>query len=66
MRNLTRFERIWRWSLGIILLMWAFSGGPTWGYIGLYFLATGSWGFCPVYSILKIKDPSKSSDKNNK
>ena len=63
MRNLSQFERAWRWFAGTALMTWAFAGGPTWAYLGIYFLATGSWGFCPAYSLLKIKEKSSQTDK---
>lgn len=52
--NLANFDRILRFVLGTLLTAWAFSGGPTWALIGIYFLATSGWGFCVGYAIFKI------------
>lgn len=37
------------------MMAWAVAGGPTWAYLGVYFLATGSWGYCPLYSVLNYQ-----------
>lgn len=51
-KNVVLWERIVRFVLGVLLVAWAIAGGPGWAYLGVYFLATGSWGYCPVYSLL--------------
>lgn len=62
-RNILLTERCVRWLVGTVLLAWAFAGGPTWAYLGFYPLVTGSWGYCPIYRLLKIKAATSSSDK---
>jgi len=53
-QNLRWLDRILRWMFGVALLTWAIAGGPWWGFIGIYFLVTGSFGFCPGYYIMQI------------
>lgn len=52
--NVAFFDRVLRFFLGVLLTTWAFAGGPSWGFAGIYLLATSGWGFCLVYAILKI------------
>jgi hypothetical protein len=52
--NIILPDRIVRYLLGLLLLTWALAGGPIWTYVGLYFLFTGSFGFCPIYWVLRI------------
>ncbi|MCB0419581.1 MAG: DUF2892 domain-containing protein [Bdellovibrionales bacterium] len=60
MRNIVFWDRCLRGLLGVFLLSWAFAGGPTWSFLGLYFLATGAWGFCPVYWSLSVNSSSRT------
>ncbi len=43
--NLSFLSRTWRLILGFLLTTWSIAGGPSWGYIGVYLLLTGSFGF---------------------
>lgn len=52
--NVALFDRILRFFFGTILTTWAFSGGPTWSFFGIYLLFSSGWGFCIIYAILKI------------
>jgi len=54
-KNVLWWDRFIRFVLGVFLIAWAIAGGPAWGYVGVYFLATGSWGFCPIYSLLNYQ-----------
>ena len=54
-KNIRRWDRFLRFFFGVSLIAWAIAGGPGWGYLGLYFLATGSWGYCPVYSLINYQ-----------
>lgn len=55
-------------------MTWAFSGGPIWAYMGLYFLFSAGWGFCVFYGIFKsgtlknedLKQPLFNEGKNEK
>ncbi len=51
--NVSRWERALRLAVGMLLLSWAFAGGPLWAYAGLYLLVTGAWGFCLFYHLIK-------------
>ena len=53
--NVALWDRFLRFLLGIAMLSWAFAGGPIWAYLGVFVLATGAWGVCPVYSVLKLR-----------
>ena len=52
--NITILDRVLRYISGVGMLTWAIAGGPTWTYGGLYFLVTGSFGFCAIYWVLRI------------
>lgn len=57
-QNVGRVDRWVRIILGVVLLSLTLilSGGIRWiGLIGLIPLLTGIFGFCPIYSLLKIK-----------
>lgn len=57
-QNVGRIDRWIRIVIGIVLLSLVvfLSGGIRWiGLIGLIPLITGLVGYCPIYSILKIK-----------
>ncbi len=53
--NLSFWGRIIRLIFGILLLSWAFAGGPFWAYLGIYLIITAGWGFCPILIIFKKK-----------
>lgn len=44
-----------RFIIGVGLLAFAIAGGPGWTYLGLVFILTAAWGFCPMYAFFKIK-----------
>ena len=53
--NEGNLDRIFRVSVGIILLSLVFIGPQTpWGYIGIIPIATGLIGWCPLYTVLGI------------
>ena len=57
-QNVGRVDRWIRIVIGVVLLSLVvfLSGGIRWiGLIGLIPLITGLVGYCPIYSILKIK-----------
>ena len=48
-------DRIVRLAAGLGLVGWAaFFGGPAWAYVGIVPILTGSFGVCPLYSLLGI------------
>ena len=49
------FDRALRVLLGLVLLALVFVGPHTmWGLIGLVPLATGIFGYCPLYRVLGV------------
>lgn len=53
MRNESSWDRWTRVLLGLGLLSLAVVGPRTlWGLLGILPLATGIWGFCPLYRAL--------------
>ena len=57
--NLHPLDRLFRISLGAILLILAFfNPGELWYIAGLVPLMTGAAGMCPVYRLLNISTKS--------
>ena len=56
--NIRGGDRVLRYIVGILLLTWAIGGGPLWTYVGVYFLATASFGHCPIYWIFRVNSRS--------
>lgn len=54
-KNVVLWDRCVRLAVGVFLLTWAVAGGPAWAYLGIYFLASGSWGYCPMYSLFNYQ-----------
>jgi hypothetical protein len=55
MTNEGTVDRVIRVTLGLALLSLAVFGPRTpWGYVGLVPLATGIFGFCPIYRLAGI------------
>jgi len=40
--------------VGVLLVVWAGTGGPVWAWIGLVPLATGLLNFCPLYKLIGV------------
>ncbi len=54
-RNEGNIDRALRVILGLALISMVFFGPATpWGWIGLVPLATGLFGFCPLYAVLGL------------
>lgn len=53
--NLALWDRFIRIILALGLLTYAFAGGPTWMYVGLFPLLTAAWGFDPLYAFFGIR-----------
>ena len=49
--NVALWDRALRYILGLLFVTWAIAGGPWWSYLGLYLVASASWGICPIYLI---------------
>lgn len=54
-KNVLWWDRLLRFILGVFMIAWGVAGGPAWAYLGLYFLATGAWSYCPIYSLLNYQ-----------
>lgn len=54
-KNVLWWDRWLRFLFGVFTVAWAIAGGPVWAYAGLYALATGAWGYDPVYSLLNYQ-----------
>lgn len=55
-KNVGQIDRVVRIIVGIALLTLVFVGPHTpWGWLGLVPLLTAFVGFCPLYSLLRIR-----------
>lgn len=58
--NIGRFDRVFRISVGVVLIALALSQViGWWGYIGIVLLLTGIFSFCPLYRVLHITSCSR-------
>jgi hypothetical protein len=56
MKNVGKLDQIVRLILGFILLSLVFFGPQTlWGLVGLIFIVTAAFKFCPAYSLFNFK-----------
>jgi hypothetical protein len=54
--NVGGVDRILRTIVGLVLIGLAMSGTiGVWGWVGVIFLATGVFSFCPAYRLMGIK-----------
>lgn len=54
--NTAQWDRLFRFILSIMVLVYAIAGGPFWFYIlGSYLLMTAAWGLCPLYAYFRIR-----------
>jgi hypothetical protein len=56
--NLAPWDRILRGLLGFLLSSYFFAGGPPWAALGLYLIATSSFGWCLIYALFRIRTAS--------
>jgi hypothetical protein len=62
--NEASWDRAGRLLFGLFLLSLTFTGPRTpWGLLGLLPLATGIWGFCPLYRMLGFSTCLPASGK---
>ena len=61
--NVGSIDRILRAGIGIALVVWAFVSGSLIGYIGIVFIITAVFSFCPLYPLLGINTGCKLKDK---
>ncbi|ODU53544.1 DUF2892 domain-containing protein [Thermomonas sp. XSG] len=50
--NVGGVDKWLRIAVGLLLIVWAATGGPVWAWIGVVPLATGLFNFCPLYALL--------------
>lgn len=52
--NVGTMDRLIRGVVGVVLVLWAVTGGPLWAWIGLVPLATAVFRYCPAYQVFGI------------
>lgn len=52
--NVGSVDKWLRIVVGVLLVVWAGTGGPVWAWIGLVPLATGLLNFCPLYKLIGV------------
>ncbi len=52
--NVGSVDKWLRIAVGLLLIVWAVTGGPVWAWIGVVPLATGLFNFCPLYSLIGV------------
>ena len=52
--NVAVWDRVLRFFLGVILLIYAIAGGPFWAWFGVYLIFSAAWGLCFFYAFLKV------------
>lgn len=52
--NVGGIDKWLRIIVGLLLIVWAATGGPVWAWIGVVPLATGVFNFCPLYRLVGI------------
>ena len=63
--NVGQADRYIRVIFGLLLLVYAFAGGPIWSFVGFYMLVTGAWAVCPVYNLLNFTtNPDSLEDRS--
>lgn len=65
-KNMAFFERAIRYLVGLLLLTWAFAGGPRWAFLGLIPLWTAAFAYCPIYHLFNIGRVNSSPPTENK
>ena len=59
--NVGNVDRTIRIVVGVALIVWASTGGPTWAYVGIVPLITGLFRYCPAYSLFGCKSCQSDS-----
>ena len=53
--NVGGYDRALRIISGMVILIVTLMAGNWWGALGLIPLLTGTFGYCPLYSVFKIQ-----------
>ena len=65
--NVGGIDRVARIILGLVVLSMAFIGpGTLWGYLGLVFIFTGVFRWCPAYLPLGFSSNKQPDSAENK
>jgi hypothetical protein len=62
--NLAPWDRVLRFIAGVLTLSYAIAGGPSWLYLGVYFIFTSAWGFCAGYAFFRFRTLSENSSRD--
>ena len=52
--NMGKVDRIIRFIIGLVIIIWGIAAGSWWGLIGLIPLLTVFINWCPLYTLLGI------------
>ena len=52
--NMGKVDRIIRFIIGLVIIIWGIAAGSWWGLIGLIPLLTVFVNWCPLYTLLGI------------
>ena len=52
--NMGKVDRIIRFIIGLVIIIWGIVAGSWWGLIGLIPLLTALVNWCPLYTLLGI------------
>ena len=64
--NVGGYDRALRIIVGTVILLITLMASSWWGLVGLIPLLTGTFGFCPLYPLLKINTKSACASKAGK
>ncbi len=53
-KNMGKVDRIIRFIIGLIIIIWGIAAGSWWGLIGLLPLLTALVNWCPLYTLLGL------------
>ena len=52
--NMGKVDRIIRFVIGLVIIIWGIAAGSWWGLIGLLPLLTALVNWCPLYTLLGL------------
>lgn len=52
--NVGGVDKWLRIAVGLLLIVWAATGGPVWVWVGVVPLVTGVFNFCPLYRLIGV------------
>ena len=53
-KNMGKVDRIIRFVIGLVIIIWGIAAGSWWGLIGLLPLLTALVNWCPLYTLLGL------------